>query len=85
MAHNRYYVILVDDPNIKEIEAVIVGDIQTQRYSLDKKNMIVKLCEGDHSDYNFLLKYKELTVEQAFELMQSNVWQDQTQLIDKRI
>lgn len=75
MAHNRYFVVEATDPNLPEIEKVIVGELDTQRKSLDKKFIIVKLHDGDPSDYPFLDKYKELTHEEAINLMATIEWQ----------
>ena len=59
MAHNRYYIVQEDDPNLSQIEQVIVGEPTTQRYSIDGTQIVVKLHEGDHSDYSFLAQYTE--------------------------
>mgnify|MGYP003636078357 FL=1 len=54
MAHtNRYFIVNADDPNLSEIEQVIVGEPTTQRYSIDGSQIVVKLHQNDHSDYSY--------------------------------
>lgn len=72
--HNRYFIINADDPNIFQIEEVIVGNITTQRYSIDKTQIVVKLHEGDHSDYPFLSDYQEYNHEQILIQMNTPEW-----------
>ena len=74
MAHNRYYIINADDPNLAQIEAVIVGIPATQRYSLDGTKLVVKLHEGDHSDYSFFADYQEESHEQILISMNTPEW-----------
>ena len=74
MAHNRYYIVNADDPNLSEIEAVIVGLPTTQRYSVDGTQIVVKLHEGDHSDYSFLADYQEESHEQILISMDTPEW-----------
>ena len=52
MSHtNRYYIVKAEDPNLKEIEAVIVGLPTTQRYSIDK-TLIEEILEAlDNSEW----------------------------------
>ena len=74
MAHNRYYIVNASDPNLSDIEAVIVGLPSTQRYSVDGAQIVVKLHEGDHSDYSFLADYQEQSHEQILISMDTPEW-----------
>ena len=74
MAHNRYFIINADDPNMDEIAHVIVGTMDTQRYSLDGTMLVVKLHQGDHSDYEFLADYTEYNHDAILEQLQSLQW-----------
>lgn len=75
MAHNnRYYIINAEDPNISEIEDVIVGQPDTQRYSIDNTKIVVKLHQNDHSDYIFLEPYNEENHSQALIIMGTPEW-----------
>ena len=74
MAHNRYYIINSDDPNLQEINAVIVGTPDSQRYNLDKTKIVVKLHEGDYSEYEFLSDYAEHNHEEILILLNSPEW-----------
>jgi hypothetical protein len=74
MAHNRYYIVNASDPNLSQIEAVIVGLPTTQRYSVDGTQIVVKLHEGDHSDYSFLVDYQEQNHEQILISMNTPEW-----------
>ena len=75
MAHtNRYFIIQADDPNMDEINAIIVGRPQTQRYSIDKSQIVIKLHQNDHSDYQFLEQYTEESHDEILETMNSPEW-----------
>ena len=74
MAHNRYYIVNADDPNLSQIEDVIVGLPSTQRYSVDGTQIVVKLHQGDHSDYSFLAQYTEESHEQILISMDTPEW-----------
>lgn len=74
MAHNRYYIVNATDPNLPQIESVIVGLPQNQRYSIDKTQIVVKLHEGDHSQYPFLADYQEYNHEQILIVMSTPEW-----------
>ena len=74
MAHNRYYIVQADDPNLSDIEAVIVGLPSTQRHSVDGTQIVVKLHEEDHSDYSFLADYQEYNHEQILISMNTPDW-----------
>lgn len=74
MAHNRYYIVNATDPNLPQIESVIVGLPQNQRYSIDKTQIVVKLHEGDHNNYTFLADYQEYNHEQILIVMSSPEW-----------
>ena len=74
MAHNRYFVINADDTNMNEINAVIVGRPETQRYSIDNSQIVVKLHENDHSEYSFLQQYTEESHDEILQSMNSPEW-----------
>ena len=74
MSHNRYFIIDADDPNSQEINAVIVGTPDSQRYSVDLSQIVVKLHEGDHSEYEFLAIYEEYNHDQILEFLNVPEW-----------
>jgi hypothetical protein len=75
MAHtNRYFIVIADDPNLLEIEQVIVGEPTTQRYSIDGSQIVVKLHQNDHSDYSFLEQYEVYDNEQILISMNTPEW-----------
>ena len=85
MSHtNRYYIVKKDDPNLQQIEAVIVGLPTTQRYSIDGTLLVVKLHKGDHKQYEFLQEYQEYNHEEILEALDNSEWQKPLILIDKR-
>ena len=85
MSHtNRYYIVKEEDPNLKEIEAVIVGLPANQRYSIDGTLIVVKLHQGDHKQYEFLQEYQEYNHEEILEALDNSEWQEPLNLIDKR-
>ena len=74
MAHNRYYIVNADDPNLSQIEAVIVGLPSTQRYSVDGTQIVVKLHEENHNDYPVLSQYTEYNHENILTVMRTPEW-----------
>lgn len=74
MIHNRYYIVNASDPNLADIEAVIVGQPDTQRYSIDSTQIVVKLHKGDTSEYPFLAEYQEENHEQILISMNTPEW-----------
>ena len=74
MAHNRYFIINAEDPNMDEIAHVIVGSMYTQRYSIDGTMLVVKLHQGDHSDYEFLADYTEYDHDAILEQLHTLEW-----------
>jgi len=74
MAHNRYYIINASDPDILQIEEVIVGVIQQQRPSLDETQIVVKLHEGNHNNYPVLSQYTEYNHENIVTVMRTPEW-----------
>jgi len=74
MSHNRYFIINADDPNSQEINAVIVGTPDSQRYSVDLSQIVVKLHEGDHSEYEFLDQYQEYNHEETLIALDNDEW-----------
>ena len=74
MAHNRYFIINADDPNMDEIAHVIVGSMDTQRYSLDGLKLVVKLHYNDHNNYEFLADYTEYNHDAILEQIHTLEW-----------
>jgi len=74
MAHNRYFPIDANDPNMSEIDAVIVGIPENQRYNVDLSQIVVKLHEGDHNDYYFLELYPEFNHDGILIYLNSPEW-----------
>ena len=77
--HNRYYIVDANDPNMDEIINVSVGELNTQRLSLDGTLMVIKLHDGDHNDYSFLSQYNEYSHAEILPIMASSEWTDQNQ------
>ena len=75
MSHtNRYHIINADDPNMDEINAVIVGTPETQRYSIDDSLIVIKLHQGDHNEYTFLADYPEQGHSEILESLNNYQW-----------
>jgi len=74
MAHNRYFIINADDPNMDEIAHVIVGSMDTQRYSLDGSKLVVKLHYDDPNNYEFLADYTEYNHDAILEQLHTLEW-----------
>lgn len=74
MAHNRYYIINADDPNMNDINDIIVGRPDTQRYSIDNSQIVVKLHEEDHNDYPVLSEYTKYNHENILIVMSTPEW-----------
>ncbi len=74
MAHNRYYIINASDPNISQIEGIIVGTIEQQRPSVDETQMVVKLFEGDHEQHPQLSQYTEYSHAEILPVMYGPEW-----------
>jgi len=77
---NRYFIISADDPNLDQIFAVVVGTAQSQRYSLDGLQIVVKLHKGDANDYEFLNQYQEYGHGEILYILSSPHW---TQTIEQ--
>jgi len=75
---NRYFIISASDTNLTEIISVSVGSLETQRYSLDSSQIVIKLHKGDTENYPFLSQYYDNTHTEILQLMNSPEW---TQLI----
>jgi len=77
MSHtNRYYIVKEEDPNLQQIESVIVGLPEKQRYSIDTTLIVVKLHKGDHKQYEFLQEYQEYSHEEILEALDNSEWQE---------
>ena len=74
MHDNRYYIIAADDPNINDILAVAVGLNETQRFSLDGMEIVIKLHKNDHKEYEFLKEYKKYNHKNILKVMQTDKW-----------
>jgi len=71
---NRYYIVNSEDPNLQQIESVIVGLLEKQRTSNDETLIAVKLHREDHKQYEFLQEYKEYDNKGIFEVMNTKPW-----------
>ncbi len=71
---NRYFIISASDVNLSEIISVSVGDLETQRYSLDNSQIVIKLHKEDTNNYPFLSQYHENTHSEILEHMNSPEW-----------
>jgi len=74
MAHNKYYVVSASDPDLKEIESIIVGFPDNQRYSIDGNQIVIKLHEHDHKAYPFLSDYPEQNHDSILLTMNTPEW-----------
>jgi hypothetical protein len=74
MAHNRYYTINNNDPNKAEILTFSVGKPETQRYSINGSQLVIKLHEGDHEQHPQLLQYTEYTHAEILPIMDGPEW-----------
>ena len=76
MSHeNRYFIIESTNPNLNQIEEVIVGKIGTQRYSLDLSKLVIKLHKGDNNIYPFLDASEEYNHDEILETLNTSEWQ----------
>tara|TARA_R110000824_G_scaffold395070_5_gene595377 strand:- start:4057 stop:4296 length:240 start_codon:yes stop_codon:yes gene_type:complete len=75
MEQNRYYIIDSDDPNLNDIIAVSVGDSETQRYSIDRDMLVIKLHKGDNEQYPFLDQYSEYDHNDILVALNNSEWQ----------
>jgi len=71
---NRYFIISASDTNLTEIISVSVGSLETQRYSLDSSQIVIKLHKGDTENYPFLSQYYDNTHTEILELMNGPEW-----------
>tara|TARA_R110000824_G_scaffold378760_1_gene570400 strand:+ start:297 stop:533 length:237 start_codon:yes stop_codon:yes gene_type:complete len=71
---NRYFIISASDTNLSEIISVSVGKLDTQRYSLDSSQIVIKLHKGDTENYPFLSQYYDNTHTEILELMNGPEW-----------
>jgi len=84
MAHNRYFIVEANNPNLPQIYDVIVGKPSTQRYSIAGDRLVPKLHKGDHSDYPFLDGSSEYNHDEILEIMHTPEWQEEMPIIDNR-
>jgi hypothetical protein len=71
---NRYFIISASDTNLTEIISVSVGNLETQRYSIDKSQIVIKLHKGDNNNYPFLSQYHEINHPEILQLMNGPEW-----------
>jgi hypothetical protein len=71
---NRYFIISANDTNLDQIFAVVVGTTQSQRYSLDGLQIVVKLHKGDTNEYEFLSQYQEYGHGEILYILSSPHW-----------
>ena len=72
--HNRYFVINADDTNMTKINEIIVGSPDTQRYSIDNNQIVVKLHENDHQQHDCLQQYAEQSHDEILQSLNSPEW-----------
>jgi len=81
MSHtNRYYIIEANDPNLNDIINVSVGELATQRYSLDSTKIVIKLHTEDHNNYSFLDGYTEYNHEEILPITNTPEWVKQIEI-----
>ena len=71
---NRYFIISALDTNLTEIISVSVGSLETQRYSIDESQIVIKLHKGDTENYPFLSQYYDNTHTEILQLMNGPEW-----------
>ena len=71
---NRYFIISDSDVNLTEIISVSVGELDTQRYSINESQIVIKLHKGDNNNYPFLSQYHEINHTEILELMNGPEW-----------
>ena len=71
---NRYFIISASDVNLTEIISVSVGSLETQRYSIDKSQIVIKLHKEDTNNYPFLSQYYDNNHTEILQLMNSPEW-----------
>lgn len=74
MAHNRYYPINANDPNKEQILSFSVGTPESQRYSIDGAQLVIKLYEGDHQEHPQLSQYIEYSHDDILQFLNSPKW-----------
>lgn len=78
MAHNRYFIVEANSPNLPQIYDVIVGKPSKQRPnnlgSIATK-LAVKLHKGDHNNYPFLDGIQEYNHAEIRVAMNTPEWQ----------
>lgn len=71
---NRYFIISATDINLTEIISVSVGSLNTQRYSINKSQIVIKLHKGDTENYPFLSQYYDNNHAEILQLMNGPEW-----------
>lgn len=69
--NNRYYTGKLPNSEMSQVYKVIVGTAETQVTSQDGKTIVVKLCEGDEHQHACLNSFKELTHQEAKDIVAS--------------
>ena len=74
MKQNRYYIVNSNDPNLSDIIAVSVGDLETQRHSINRDMLVIKLHKGDANQYVFLEQYSEYDHDSILVSLNNSEW-----------
>ena len=75
--NNRYFIIEKTNPNYAEIIDCVVGKKETQRESLDKIKVVIKLPLGDEENHTCLEGVTEYSHEEILPIMASVEWQEE--------
>ncbi len=74
MAHNRYFVIESNDPNMDAIVELVAQTGQPQRQNLAETQTVVKLHEEDHEHHEVLDQYQEYNHKEILIALDNNEW-----------
>ena len=74
MAHNRYFIVENNDPNMDAILELIVQTGQPQRQNLTETKTVIKLHEEDHEHHEVLNQYQEYNHKEIFIVLNNDEW-----------
>ena len=74
MANDRFFIVRSNDPNLDTILSYCTGTSCSQRGSMDKKDIVVQLKDGDTKNHPELNKYQEHTKAQLKPLLDNDNW-----------
>lgn len=74
MAHNRFFIINADDPNIDAIMELVAQTGQKQRCNFAETKIAVKLHEGDHENHEVLDQYQEYNHKEIEIALDNDEW-----------